>query len=84
MISDFSRILAFNSPGYFGQMYSERVWKGQSQMIETIDLSLQGTMAFYYVFIYKEPFPVDPTYDQQENINKIWVNMGHPENVVIQ
>lgn len=83
MISDFARILAFNAPGYFGELYSEKVWKGSSGMEETVSLTLQGTIAYYYIYIYKEAYPTNPTPAQQANINKLWVEMSHPENVVI-
>lgn len=84
MISNFAKILAFGDPGYFGKMRSLTVRRGTSEFLETISLTLQGTMAYYYIFIYREAFPTSPTPEQQDNINKIWVAMGHPENVVLQ
>lgn len=82
MISNFSKILTFNAPGYFGEMYSQKVWKAKSQMIENIDLTLQGTMVYLYIYIYKEAFPTTPSPEQQQKINEIWIAMGHSENVI--
>jgi hypothetical protein len=82
MISSFSKILAFNAPGYFGEMYSQKVWKANSAMVEKIDLTLQGTMVYLYIYVYKEQFPKSPTPEQQQKINEVWIAMGHPENVI--
>ena len=83
IISDFVRLLAFNDPGYFGKLFMQALYESEATIDEAATLSLHGTMAYIYIYIYKEPFPSDPTPEQQDRINKIWIELYHPENIVI-
>lgn len=50
---------------------------------EEIELSLEGTVIFIYIKMFKEPYPAMPFTDlQRERINAIWSGIGHPENII--
>jgi hypothetical protein len=61
---------------------SELVFRTESSTTERISLSVEGTVMFIYIRIFKEPFPTEPTPLQRERINAIWEGVGRPENII--
>ena len=82
MISGFRRLLPFLDPGMFGKVNFNHIFKATAGAGETNLLNLEGQMKLIYIVAFKEAFPTSPTPEQQQNINEVWIAMGHPENVI--
>jgi len=55
----------------------------EASTTEQIELTLEGTVIYIYIKMFKEPYPVMPYTDlQRERINAIWSGIGHPENII--
>lgn len=55
----------------------------EASTTEQIELTLEGTVIYIYIKMFKEPYPVMPFTDlQRERINAIWSGIGHPENII--
>jgi hypothetical protein len=82
IIADFQQILTFLRPGIFGQMHSQRVWFETVKQVESYQLTEIGTMYYIYYKMFGEAASTTPTYQQQRNINQVWLAMKLPQNVI--
>ena len=82
MVADFQQILVFLRPGMFGQMHSQRVWQETVKQVEGYHLTQLGTMYYIYFKMFGEAASTTPTYQQQRNINQVWLAMKLPQNVI--
>jgi hypothetical protein len=80
--ADFKKLMVFMVPGKFGRMFTTKIFESKSSMTETVTLDATGTMMYLYIRFFGAPFPANPTAQQQENINKIWIAMNKPEKIV--
>jgi len=82
MIYDFKQLLLYKDKGYFDNIQYSLEYQAKAAVTEKVKLSKTGTMMYYYWLAYKEPFPKTPDNIQKSRINKIWLAMNMPENVV--
>jgi len=82
IITDFHRVITFLTPGMFGKMHSIELYKGAAQSSELVILDQRGTMILIYLQVFGGPFPTNPTPLEQEYINRVWIAMNLPENVI--
>ena len=82
IIADFQQILVFLRPGNFGQLHSQQVWKETVKQVEGYQLTQLGTMYWIYYKMFGEIASTTPTYQQQRNINQVWLAMNVPQNVI--
>jgi hypothetical protein len=83
MVTNFKQIVNFMPPGDFTmEIQAKAVFAAPATSTQTVNLSLEGTVAFIYIQVYKEAYPTNPTPTQIERINEIWVGLGYPENVL--
>ena len=82
IITDFHKVITFLTPGMFGKMHSIELYKGAAESNDVVFLDKQGTMIFLYLQVFGGPFPTNPTPLQQEYINRVWIAMNLPENVI--
>jgi len=81
---DFKRLIEHYPEGVFPTTVSLTLnFNANAEMTEKIVLSLEGTMMYIYVKMFKEQFPSEPfTELQRQRINAIWEGIGHPENII--
>lgn len=83
MIHDLKKLLTFMPTGIFATTLGNDIkFEAKAEVTETIQLSLQGSVAYLFVRLFNEPYPANPTPSQIEKINAIWVGIGHPENII--
>jgi hypothetical protein len=83
IVDDFKKILEFMPVGEFpSTLRSDINFEAKAEISETISLNLEGTVIFLYARMFNEPYPTNPTEEQRDKINSIWVGIGHPENII--
>jgi hypothetical protein len=82
IITDFHKVITFLTPGMFGKMYSFELYRGAAESNDLVILDKRGTMIFIYLKVFGGPFPTNPTPLEQEYINRVWISMNLPENVI--
>ena len=76
IITDFDKVLTFLPPDKFGKMYDMAYMVySKSNQVTTYSLNEIGIMALFYIQIFKEAYPKNPTPEQQERIDAIWAAM---------
>ena len=82
MVADFQQILVFLRPGIFGQLHSQSIMIETVKQVEGYHLTQLGTMYYIYFKMFGEVASTTPTYQQQRNINQVWLAMKLPQNVI--
>jgi len=84
MIEDLRRLLIYVPKGLYGkEMFGDYVYTAQASSSEKASLTVEGTVVYIYIRIFKEPWPTIPTYQQAERINDIWDAVGYPQNKIV-
>jgi hypothetical protein len=81
---DFKRLIEHYPEGVFPATVSLTLsFEANASTTDKIVLTLEGTMMYIYVKMFKERFPSKPfTELQRQRINAIWEGIGHPENII--
>jgi hypothetical protein len=84
LTEDFKRLIEHYPEGAFPATVSLTLnFDAKASTTEKIVLTLEGTMMYIYVKMFKERFPAKPfTELQRQRINAIWEGIGHPENII--
>jgi hypothetical protein len=79
VITDLQALLAFMDTK-FGHRYDYGLkYFGSSSYTVNEELTLEGTMIYFFVRLTKRPYPEVPTADDIKYINAIWDTLGYPE-----
>jgi len=83
IVGDFKKLLSFMPSGEFPATLTTNIqFEARADITENIVLSLEGTVQFLYSRIYNEVYPSRPTPKQIQQINDIWIGIGHRENII--
>jgi hypothetical protein len=83
IIGDFKKLLTFLPTGEFPATLTTNIqFEARADITENIVLSLEGSVQFLYSRIYNEEYPTRPTLKQIQQINDIWIGIGHRENII--
>ena len=84
MIDDLRRLLIYLPRGFYGkEMFGDYVYDAKASSKEKASLTVEGSVVYIYIKIFKEPWPLIPTYEQAERINNIWDAVGYPQNKIV-
>lgn len=79
VITDLQALLAFMDTK-FGHRYEYGLmYFGSSSYTVNEELTLEGTMIYFFIRLTKRPYPETPTPEDIKYINAIWDTLGYPE-----
>ena len=84
IVDDFKQLLVNFPAGLYPATITLALkFDSKADVTETIQLSLEGSVMYIYMRMFKEPYPSMPfTELQRQRINAIWEGIGHPENII--
>ncbi len=84
IVNDFKELLMNFPEGFYPATVSLTLkFDTEAKATEEIKLSLEGSVIYIYLKMFKEPYPAAPLTElQRQRINAIWEGIGHPENII--
>ena len=84
IVDDFKQLLLNFPAGLYPATISLTLeFDSKADTTNQIKLSLEGSVIYIYIKMFKEPYPAEPLTElQRQRINAIWEGIGHPENII--